>query len=112
MNGGRGALGWAMDSMSIFLVFFAGGVFFAFVLPAGKFAVAALAIVAVYLFYCLIVLNYYQVHFLSLVAEFVCLKLGYVSGLGLRSVVTQRFPKIAIRLQYPQMDKKTKSDVK
>ena len=44
MNGGRGALGWAMDSMSIFLVFFAGGVFFAFVLPAGKFAVAALAI--------------------------------------------------------------------
>ena len=79
-----------MDNLTLFIVFYAGGVIFANFVSAAKFLLLALALAIIYF------LLAPSQHWVGALCGFVGVQLGYASGIGLRTAWTHLLPKIVL----------------
>jgi hypothetical protein len=83
-----------MDNLTLSIVFYAGGVIFANFVSAAKFLLLAVALAIIYF------LIAPGQHWVGALCGFVCIQLGYVSGIGLKAAWTHFLPKIVLPSHY------------
>jgi hypothetical protein len=88
----RATLRWVMYNLYIYLVFYVSGVIFANFLSASKFVVFALLVSIVYIFYNIFIGGRIGPTVIDGVIGLICVQLGYVCGLALKTAYTQLFP--------------------
>jgi len=104
-NLGRAIYGWLMDNLTLSILFYAGGIIFANFVSAAKFVLLALVVALLYL------LMAPSQHWVGALCGFVCIQLGYVSGIGIKTAWTHFLPKIILPSHYERNSRQKETKI-